>query len=70
MRLLYLASLASATAAMTCTIVGGGDAQCRSCPATTCVILGATPDGQDQDFSCIWLQGENVTDDSLVKPPP
>jgi hypothetical protein len=66
MRLVSLASLVSATAAMDCIIVGGGNGLCRSCPAMGCEIIAQIPDGKMSDFTCIWQLGENVLGNKLV----
>lgn len=63
MRLLCLASLASAAAAMTCAIVGGGNGLCRSCPSTRCDIIVQYPSGNNVDFSCVWPRGEDISGD-------
>ncbi len=71
MKFVCLASLVSAAAAvMTCQIKPGGDAQCRSCPATSCEIVDVTPDTGERTFSCVWPDGELVVNDKSVGRPP
>ncbi|KAK0718753.1 hypothetical protein B0T21DRAFT_351552 [Apiosordaria backusii] len=60
MRLFFLASLVSAVTAMTCSIVGGGAGQCRSCPARGCEIIENIPNGETRDFTCIWRQDPGI----------
>jgi len=49
------------TTAIPCKVIGPGPAQCRTCPSTSCAIVGSTLEsGTDIQPLCEWPQGEAI----------
>ncbi|KAE8404931.1 hypothetical protein BDV37DRAFT_246601 [Aspergillus pseudonomiae] len=61
MWLFSLLTYAGVATALTCTIIGPGSGNCRSCPADVCDIKRKFNTGSKQDFKCVWPDGGPVS---------
>ncbi|KAF7586250.1 hypothetical protein BBP40_009201 [Aspergillus hancockii] len=59
MLLFSVLSYAGIAAAVTCKLQPPGDVHCRTCPGTCCPIKTTFKPNSNQDFKCVWPQGEN-----------